>query len=293
MKSGTVSGVKFFVGRCFWLYSAAFLMVMSFSFGVVSYVNLPVSSAPQPGLVDSADLEVAIPQNKIGERVESVLRNAVYLEVTTTVTQTALDGDETLLLAGPGPYTIRSIMAKEAFKTLVRDGENRLIMAFALCAGVIKEYRPAMMENKPPHEFKSPFPHGMDNPAFPTEQDCVAGGNIFSWVGVPPENSFPMATDMARSMRFKVDGGVQEADVVERGRKCSVFRKRTPDGAVEDVVYVDRQTFLVIRWDTTRFGMKRIRLSDIRLMEKIPPDVNWEITAADRSEPEAVASNKE
>ncbi len=241
----------------------------------------------QSSPVSAADVNSALSKEEIGRRVESALRNAVYLEVTTTVTQEALDGNTDSLIAGVGPYIVKSIMAKDAFKTMVYDENGKPIMAFSVCDGRYQEYRPDM-PMRPIFEFDSPYPHGTDNTVETTDRDCVAGGHIFSWVGVPVSDSFPKSTDMAWIMRSKIDTGVEISpgpDVCDQ--ECWVFRRQVPvyDGMVEDTVFVDKQTYLVVRWDTLSPGAgsssvaKRVRRNDIRVRTEIPHGTDWRITA--------------
>lgn len=270
------------------IFSSVYLEYKSSS-GIVdmsSTFNRIVSNPSSP--VSAADVNSAPSKEEIGERVEMALRNAVYLEVTTTVTQEALGGNPDSLIAGAGPYIVKSIMAKGAFKTMVYDENNKLIMAFSVRDGRYQEYRPGL-PMRPIFEFDSPYPHGTDNTVETTDQDCIAGGHIFSWAGVPVSDAFPKSTDMAWIMRSKIDTGVE----INPGpgvcdQECWVFRRQVPVGdgmVVEDTIFVDKQTYLVVRWDTLSPGAdspsvaRRMRLNDIRVRPEIPPDTDWGITA--------------
>ena len=212
----------------------------------------------------------------IALQVEGILRNATYCEVTATVKQIPI-GEGGQIKGGTDPVVIRSVMGKNAFKSLVYKND-KLIMAFALSNGRLQEYRPRS-KHRPLLQYDPPFLHGTDDTVLKEEEDCLVGSQTFSWVGVPFENEVSPPTDIAKSFSRKIMEGEQEADMVERGHDCYVFRQTIPigDRKIENVIYVDKNSFLVVRWDTFQPGVQRIRLHDIQVCGAVPENVNWRI----------------
>lgn len=228
-----------------------------------------------PASTASAVVAPELSAKEIADKVESVYRNAGCLCVYAQVVQENIDGNTTVpIRGGYEPIQVESVMVKDSFMTLIRDKDGRLVRGFCLEDGVFQEYRavdggePEIIAYKPPH------PHGTDNPRLYSDYDCLVGTQTFSWVGVPADNKLPIATDRARSMRQKIENGVREADVVERNIDCYVFRQKIPVGenvVIENVVYIDKNTFDVRRWDTISSGVHRKRLYGV-LTFATPPE---------------------
>lgn len=216
-------------------------------------------------------------QAEIGQKVEDTLRNTVYLEVTANVIQEKLDGS-----GHDKPLTIRSSMAKDAFKTLVYDNSGQLIRAFAQVDDVSQEFSPERGIN----EYKSKYRNGIGTPEHGHQVDCLLGNHMFSWVDVSKGSVAVKAMDAAASMRSKIESkSVQQPDSIEQGRTCYVFKQTLaypPDEKVEyeNVVYVDKETFYVIRWDITRFSEGVVIRRKFRITTaKEVPKIDWKISS--------------
>jgi hypothetical protein len=238
---------------------------------------------PQPPTTLPSTMPATAPamsNEEIADRVEKTLRNAVYLEVASTITQVPRKGN------GPSyELTIKSQMAKNLFKTKVFRNK-KLSMVLSLREGKIQEYHPPI-SNRQLTEYDAPFPHGTDHEEYTNDDDCLIGKFTFSWVGVPELSPDLMALDTAGSMAMKISMGDREKDVVEGDQDCFVFRKKTPmqEAVIEDVVYVSKKDFVVLRWDTFQPDFQRIRTYRISIKNSVPSDVSWTIDPTNLDEP--------
>lgn len=222
-------------------------------------------------------------QKEIAERVESVLRNAVCAEVVQEIHQVVLE-EGVSVKGGTDPVRYRSLMGRGVFKSEVFDKDNRLIASFSLFNRRVQEYRP-LEDLHPIFEYDAPFVNGTDKCIVSTDQDCLFAPATFSWVGVPngtlvKEDGQPYtAIDTAASMRKKIEEGIWQPDVQESSRPCYVFRQEFPvaNGTIVNVVYVDKETYLVLRWDTFEPSAHRIRTNKIQLLPDLPKDYDWKI----------------
>ncbi len=221
-------------------------------------------------------------REEIAQRVEDTLRNAAFCEVTETVTQIPI-GDGGKLKSGAGPVVVHSIMRKDGFKSLVYMN-GKLIMAFAFCDGRVEEFRPRA-KNRPLLQYDATSISGMEDSVLQEEEDCLIGGLTFSWVGVPTKSGVDPAADRAGSYGNKIRNGEQGADVQEQGRTCVVFREIIPvgDRQLENVLYIDKTSFLVLRWDTFQPGVQRIRICNkIQVSDAVPQNLDWHIAVGSK-----------
>ncbi len=221
-------------------------------------------------------------REEIAQRVEDTLRNAAFCEVTVTVTQIPI-GDGGKLKSGTGPVVVHSIMRKDGFKSLAYMN-GKLIMAFAFCDGRVEEFRPRA-KNRPLLQYDATSLSGMEDTVLQEEEDCLIGGLTFSWVGVPPKSGVDPAGDRAGSYGNKIRNGEQGADVQEQGRTCFVFREIIPvgDRQFENVLYIDKTSFLVLRWDSFQPGVQRIRICNkIQVSDSVPQNLDWHIAVGSK-----------
>ena len=80
---------------------------------------------------------------------------------------------------------------------------------------------------------------------------------------------------------------MRKADAVERGHDCYVFRteREVFDGLIADVLYIDKQTSLVVRLDTFQPDVQRIRTYDITLLPEIPGKFEWRLIPPEQTAP--------
>ena len=102
------------------------------------------------------------------------------------------------------------------------------------------------------------------------KEDCLIASTCFSWVGMSSD-----VTKLNKGLLWRriIEEGVQKTDAMEHGHNCYVFRKEVS----VDEVYVDKKTFLVMRWDGFQPGIQRIRPFEITLLPEIPKDFEWRI----------------
>lgn len=213
-------------------------------------------------------------QGQIGDRVESVLCNAVCIELVANVHQVQLQ-EGSSPIAGIEPVSCKAVMAKNAFKSEVFKAD-KLIMAFSLVDGRMQEYRPRQ-KHRPLFEYDASHINGNGASILDEVEDCLVGTETsYSWIGESPDST---VTTRGQRWHTIIEQGVQQADAVERGHDCYVFRQEFPvdGGVIANEVYVDKQTFLVIRWDGFQPGIQRIRLFDITLLPKVPKNFDWKI----------------
>jgi hypothetical protein len=179
-------------------------------------------------------------------------------------------------------------MAKDKLRTFVyMNGE--MFRGFSVYDGRYQEYEPKG-NMRPIFEYDSPYTFGTNRTVVRSEQSCLIAGGIISWAGVTEvkEGSLDRfgepadtSVDTAAVIRHMIEAGVQEPDANERGHECYVFKYSFPvdGGKIEHKRYVDKKTFLVVRWDTKIPGSVRIRLQDIKISSEIPPGTEWKIKA--------------
>lgn len=239
---------------------------------------------PPPPSVPSVSSVPTLTKEEIADRVEAALRNAKYIEITADLVQVRTKEGDSPIAGGTDPIRVKSIMAKDAFKTLVYDKKNKLISAISLYEGKVQEYRPDM--EPPLIEYDSPHSNGTDDIQSAFGEGCLFGGYSYSWVGVSFPNTLPVFIDKAWCMRDKVVHGKQDPDAFFEGEDYYVFRKKSSDKSVEeggedetieDLVFVHKKTFHIARWDTFQPGVQRVRVSDIKVHADVPVGVHWRI----------------
>ena len=242
--------------------------------------------------------KTTLSQVELGKRVEFVLRNATCIKIVATIHQVALEKDIELI-SGMEPITHLSFMAKNKFKSeIVQHG--KLVAAYSLVDGRMQEYCP-LLQNQPIFEYDPMYINGTGNVKYWYPTHCLVVWAHLNWVGVSPNAKLniygdppSINADPPRAFRFIIEDGVRKADSVERGHDCYVYRieSEVSDSGIADVLYIDKQTSLVVRFDTFQPGVQRIRTYDITLLPEIPKDFEWRIKPsrdiAPQSEPAGV-----
>lgn len=251
-----------------------FVFVMAaviFSAVVAIPMFIPSEQSPPPSssVVETPKTQT-VSKGEIAKRVEANLRNAKALDVTTkvfVVVPPLRERDEPV----PDRFLALAIVShmKKNFLSTEVSKAGRQVATFSLDDGKIVETQTNEDGKVSETKYEAPMPHGIDDPQFGSLDNCLLGNHIFSWVGVPALNDFSPAVDTAWSMREKIEFGEQEKDAVENGRDCYVFRKtvQAESGELQDVVYVDKKRFVVIRWDTIYPDRQRVRRHDISLVK--------------------------
>jgi hypothetical protein len=229
----------------------------------------------QQGLRPAND---AVPPETQAQRVERVLREARSAVIHGKVHQEDLIGQPETVTAGLDPIEFRSRMTPDRLRSDVfKDGE--LIAAFSWVNGRIQEYRPRM-KNRPLLEYDAPQKYGTDDTVLKTEYDCLIACATESWVG-PHSHK-------ASFFRGVIESAEQVADVQIGDRACIVFRRAwsreaddptQPPLQFEQVLYVERESSLVVRWDTVNSGVRRIREYQYEKFDRgALDDTAWRIT---------------
>lgn len=258
---------------------------MKLQVGIVIVASIPLIAAviqpappvaqPNEGAVRTQSAELS--KQEIALRVEETLRTASYLEMRGSVQQYLLRGEDNRVIGGLEPVEFHSWMAPDRLRAEVyKDGA--LIMAFSLIKGRFQEYRP-QSPRRPLIEYDAPKRWGTDDTVLKSDLDCLVASQHQTWAG--PHS------DRAGYFRQRIEAARQVADQTVVGRRCYVFQEawsaldeeagRRVD--YEHVTYVDQQTFLVVQWDTTIDGLRRVRLFEpIALNTPIPDECRWSIT---------------
>jgi hypothetical protein len=234
----------------------------------------------------------------VAGRVEMALRVMAYLEMEGTIQQFDLIPERSgEPIGGFQPVTFRTRMAHQRFRTDVYR-EEKLIAAFSLMDGRIQEYRP-QMNDRPLLEYDAPASHGTGDPVSKGEYDCLVGTQTYSWVRVGVDSEFSSVMSQADVFARFIRDGHREADAHVSGHDCYVFRRifgvvpGSEERMPEHALYVDKETYVVRRWDTLNSGIHRIRFyHDIRVSGQPVADVVWKITASDRAEERPVEAVK-
>jgi len=232
-------------------------------------------------------------KGEIADRAEQVIRGVEFIESEQVNTQTKLDNDPRPITGGTEPLLVKSYMAKGHLRSEFYNDDGELIMRTSLVDGLYEEHVPG----RPVVTYKSPFVNGTNSLQIRIPQCCRFGGDIFSWV-VSPQNDLHVSMDRARTMRQKIDRGVQLPDPgvendnqvqvygmdtgvdspdfkLKDGKNFVFFQDVTGDGAIYNVVEVDRNTFQIVRWDTGQPGVLRGRTYKIRTLSEVPTDFAW------------------
>jgi len=223
-------------------------------------------------------------QAELGAYVEFVLRNATCIKIVGTIHQVALkEGIE--LVSGTEPMMHISFMAKNLFKSEVFK-KDKLVAAYSLVNGRIQEYCP-LLQQQPIFEYEAMYVNGTGDVKFSNATDCLVVWSHLNWVGVSPDADLSINADPPQAFRFVVENGVRKADAVERGHDCYVFRteRQVFDGLIADVLYIDKQTSLVVRLDTFQPDVQRIRTYDITLLPEIPGKFEWRLIPPEQTAP--------
>jgi len=225
----------------------------------------------------------SLSNKEIAVRVEAVLRNAPYLEDSTVVAQ-RLIREDAVLPGGAGPYFIEYRAAPGFFNSQL-SSSTEVRNRFASFDGVYQEIRPT--SKMALLEYPAPFAHGTDNLRGSGPQDCLMGSHIYSWLGADGVPVGTLKPDRAASMRKKIEQGKRLPDTVEQSHKCYVFCETLeasnvegPDRFIYETVYVDKYSFLVVRWDTENLinGYIRSRIMNTRIFDKVPEGIEWRMT---------------
>jgi len=208
-----------------------------------------------------AELAAAI---ETGARVEAVLRDAKCLSMKGTVQ------------SGEERVRYETVMMPTRLRLNVYQ-EDTLIMAFAFRDGRAQEYRP-QKEKRPLLEYDSTVTWGVDDTVFKTDLDCHVGGLHLGWVG--PDS------DRGPYYREIIESSDQLPDEKIDGQDCLVFRqswtvKEYPTGKPFEnshTLYVDKDEFVLRRWDTVNMGIHRVRAYQDIVLDKCPEgDDLWRI----------------
>lgn len=232
-------------------------------------------------VVTASPAQKALSKTEIADKMESAIRDAVFLKVTVTASQETTDGvDPALLISGTGPVRAVSYMTKERFKTVVSDEKGNLVRGFSLNNGVMEEF----LAGRPIKTYKSPHPNGTGGPLTHSQVDCFLGNHTFTWLGVPKENSVKdLGIDRATTMRNIIDNAVQLPDSTEGQHDCYVFKRKIPladGGEVSHLIMIDKQSFQVLRWETTQPGVRRIRTYEVETSLHVPENIDWTISGS-------------
>lgn len=117
-----------------------------------------------------------------------------------------------------------------------------------------RQYRPRQ-KNRPLFEYDASHINGNGASILDEVEDCLVGTETsYSWISESPDST---VTTRGQQWHTIIEQGVQQTDAVERGHDCYVFRQEFPvdGGVIANEVYVDKQTFLVIRWDGFQPGI--------------------------------------
>lgn len=230
-----------------------------------------------------AEQATSFSQVELSKRVEFVLRDATCIKIVATIHQIALEeGIE--LKSGAEPMMHISFMAKNKFKSEIFK-HGKLVAAYSLVDGRMQEYCP-LLQHQPIFEYDPMYVNGTGNVKYEYSTHCLVVWAHLNWVGVSPNaklniygDSPSINADPPRAFRFIIEDGVRKADSVERGHDCYVYRieSQVSDGVIADELYIDKQTSLVVRFDTFQPGVQRIRTYDITLLPEIPKDFEWRI----------------
>jgi hypothetical protein len=245
-----------------------------------------IQAAPQQAVSPKpVTVAKALTNAEVGARVERTLREARYLEMIGTVHQVVQKGDEEGVAAGLQPISFHSHMSPESLRSeITKDG--KLIAAFSLVDGRVREYRP-QEKNRPLFEYDAPYANGAEDTISQTEFDCLFASQIFSWVGVRPGAEIPLVMDKAAMFREQITQGTMESDQYVGDFECWVFRRIIPmtdqttgeDRSAQNIIFVDKTSFLVVRWDTIFQRIHRIRSCDVARLGQSDMNLEWEIKA--------------
>ncbi len=222
--------------------------------------------------------ENALPElsdEQIGENVERAYNTPEYMEVSGPITQEPSPGYPREKDGDYGTIQVKSIMAKGAFNTKVRDEQSDIVLAFALWSGRLQEF--SAEESKAViHKNPAPLTNGTISPTVSSRYLCWVGSRTYSWVGTTDENSL----SEAEYMRKIVDMGKRDRalEKIERAKGQPAYVIRwVINKDVEHIAVIDPKTFLYRRWATRQFGILRTRHMEITTGTKVPPGTNWEL----------------
>lgn len=223
--------------------------------------------------------DVELSNAEIARRVESTLRNAKYLEMTTVVFLNAPRDSkiDDPCLAHVKSFTIKAQMAPGALRALGYENGKDFVCAHSFYNGQCGEFQTCQPreEGKNPVRYPAPLSVGTNYPNLESPYNCVMGSQIFTWVGVPEKNDLPENVDMARNLRSRINDSVREKDQTVNGHDCYVFHQK--DGALDQLICVDKETFLLESWVSIYPTYQKIRKFDIKIMDHVPKGTDWEI----------------
>ena len=238
-------------------------------------------------LVPKTEASKELSNTDIADRVRDKLRSGIkFLKLESVITSGfpgLRDGWRTF----EEPVTIKSVcyMAPGMMHSRVYEGD-KLIMAISLVGGMdgdVSEYRSA--DNGKFYYYKSDTSFGPYSFHGSSELDCSLSTLTLSWLGEPSANvpAYKSSTDMVEVFLEKITGGVrnpvEERRAALRGHGCYVFDVsfiRAGGDAVSQYLYINTDTFLPERWDTTISGDgDRTRIYNITVFPEVPPFFKW------------------
>ena len=230
---------------------------------VADCVSLHMFAQDKPLANDGTTLT----SDQIADKTDQTLREAHFLEIEGTMTQTDLIGDGKGVVGGTAPLKFRMWMSSDALRTEVEQG-GKLVVAFAWCDGRFQEYRP-QMNHEPIIEYKAPQPYGTDDTVLKASIDCRLAPLTDSWLNV---NSY-FRDYFLRKIR---EGEVKATEKVS-GRDCYVIHHSEESGLV-GTIYVDHASFIVRRRDATYQDVLRsMTLERIEVHDKPPQAFQWKL----------------
>lgn len=213
---------------------------------------------------------------EIADQVERVIRDAVYVEDVMHVTQIDWPWPGWVC---PDPrlhesYMVASWMASGEVVSTLFDPQNRSLMTYVVHAGQCQEYRIFDVPT-PLLEYVSQFPQGSDGHVMQAPEECFLGAHVYSWVG----SRLKKGPDRVVSIRRKIERGERQADEVERGRLCYVFLQEIPpdEPQIIERVFIDKETFVTMRWDTRQGNTLRIRQMNSVFWSYVPEHIQWRL----------------
>lgn len=218
-------------------------------------------------------------REEIATRVEETLLDAAYLEFRGSVVQSVISGRSDNVIGGLEPVEFHSRMARDRLYCEVWRG-GQLNIAFAWLNGRVQEHRP-QQRDEPLIDYESSRTDGLEDTRLkdtrPNECiDCLIGTQMRTWVG-------PHACMGGRFNRL-IGSGERQPDQEVHGHQCSVFQHARTTCAEEPLIhtiYVQQETFLVVRWQTLHQGVFRERSYDpIAFGDTVPEDASWVVTSA-------------
>ncbi len=228
----------------------------------------------------------ALMSDQISTNVFDAYRNAPYHEFFARVEQVSTGSSD---VARDGPYYVLVHMAKHRLKILATDQKRGLIVGVSLLDGIHSELWP----KDPVGLFTTPSEHPQGRgDILKKENDdvecvgCMIGSYLVSWVGDPGSVDATGFIDLPQIFQNMIRGGKRLPDASQFGRDCYVFQQVIdvsevggPPEHISHVIYVDKGTYFVLRWETTQPpGIQRTREFEIVDSKRPLRDMNWNVS---------------